>query len=389
MHAHRQTSSDPACIILAPLKKTMNPALKRSLAAGVVLVIFGLLIWSRVQSGNNSSAETDAQRQGQPSALSVQGYLVDPEPFRETIFTTGNVLADEEIYIRPETSGRITGIYFDEDSEVREGDLLVKLNDSELQQELRRISYQINLARIREQRQKELLNRNAIAQEDYDMVLNELNTLKAQSDRVQAQIDKMEIRAPFDGVIGLQEVSTGSYVTPDVVISGLQKIDRVKIDFSIPERFRASVRRDQIIRFRVEGSEELLEARIYALQPRVDRDTRTLRMRAIAPNPGGLILPGAFARVEVDLSQIDEALLIPSEALVPEMTGYSVFVYEDGKARSKEVQIGTRTDRRVLIREGISARDTVITTGLLQIRDGMAVRLSNVRREIEDEVTSL
>ncbi len=367
----------------------MNPALKRSLAAGVVLVIFGLLIWSRVQSGNNSSAETDAQRQGQPSALSVQGYLVDPEPFRETIFTTGNVLADEEIYIRPETSGRITGIYFDEDSEVREGDLLVKLNDSELQQELRRISYQINLARIREQRQKELLNRNAIAQEDYDMVLNELNTLKAQSDRVQDQIDKMEIRAPFDGVIGLQEVSTGSYVTPDVVISGLQKIDRVKIDFSIPERFRASVRRDQIIRFRVEGSEELLEARIYALQPRVDRDTRTLRMRAIAPNPGGLILPGAFARVEVDLSQIDEALLIPSEALVPEMTGYSVFVYEDGKARSKEVQIGTRTDRRVLIREGISARDTVITTGLLQIRDGMAVRLSNVRREIEDEVTSL
>ncbi|TVQ70891.1 MAG: efflux RND transporter periplasmic adaptor subunit [Balneolaceae bacterium] len=367
----------------------MKPVVKRSLLAGVVLVVFGLLIWNRVHQGNNSSAGAEAQRQGEPSAVPVEGYLVEPEPFRETIFTTGNVLADEEIYIRPETSGRITGIYFEEDSEVKAGDLLVKLNDAELQQEHRRISYQINLARIREQRQKELLARNAIAQDDYDMVLNELNTLKAQSDRVQAQIDKMEIRAPFDGVIGLQEVSTGSFVTPDVLISNLQKIDYIKIDFSIPERYRPSVRRDQTIRFQVEGSQEMLEGRIYALQPRVDRDTRTLRMRAIAPNPGALILPGAFARVEVDLSQIDEALLIPSEALVPEMTGYSVFVYRDGRAHAQEVQIGTRTDRRVQIREGLAPQDTVITTGLLQIRDGMPVRLANIRTEIRDEVTEL
>jgi membrane fusion protein, multidrug efflux system len=373
------------------LQQVMNPVIKRILAAAVILIVFGLLIWNRVHSDNNTSGGGETRAQGGPQAVSVEGYLVVPESFRETIYTTGNVLADEEIFIRPETSGRITGIYFEEDSEVRTGDLLVKLNDAELQQELRRISYQINLARIREQRQKELLSRNAIAQEDYDMVLNELNTLKAQSDRVQAQIDKMEIRAPFDGVVGLKEVSVGSFVSPDVVISSLQKIDKIKIDFSVPERFRQSVRRDQPVRFRVEGSEEFLDARIYALQPRVDRDTRTLRMRAIAPNPGGRILPGAFARVELDLSEIDGALLIPSQALVPEMTGFSVFVYENGRARSRQVQTGTRTDRKVLITEGISARDTVITTGLLQIRDGMAVRVADVRREIEDEdeVTSL
>ena len=367
----------------------MKPVIKRIIAAVVVVLVFGLLIWNRVQSDGNNSGGGDAGARGGPSEVSVTGYLVLPESFRETIYTTGNVLADEEIYIRPETSGRITGIYFEEDSEVRAGDLLVKLNDAELQQELRRISYQINLARIREQRQKELLSRNAIAQEDYDMVLNELNTLKAQSDRVQAQIDKMEIRAPFDGIVGLKEVSVGSFVSPEVIISSLQKIDQIKIDFSIPERFRPSVRRDQQIRFRIEGNEDYLSARIYALQPRVDRETRTLRMRAIAPNPENRILPGAFARVEVDLSEIDGALLIPSQALVPEMTGFSVFVYEDGKARSREVQTSTRTDRKVLITEGISARDTVITTGLLQIRDGMPVRLADVQREIEDEVTAL
>jgi membrane fusion protein, multidrug efflux system len=367
----------------------MNPALKRSLIAGLLLIVLGLLVWNRIQADGNSAGNADAQRQGGPSAVSVEGYLVTPEPFRETIYATGNVLADEEIYVRPETSGRITGIYFEEDSEVNAGDLLVKLNDAELQQEKRRISYQINLARIREQRQKELLSRNAIAQDDYDMVLNELNTLKAQSDRVQAQIDKMEIRAPFDGVIGLQEVSVGSFVSPDVVISSLQKIDQVKIDFSIPERFRPFVRRGQTIRFKVEGSDELLEGRIYALQPRVDRETRTLRMRAITPNPSARILPGAFARVELDLTQIDDALLIPSEALVPEMTGYSVFVYREGRVHTQQVHIGTRTDRRVQIREGLSPQDTIITTGLLQIRDGMPVELVNVKQETVDEVTAL
>lgn len=360
----------------------MKPATKRTLAAVIAILVIGLLIWNRVQSGNNNAPGGEVRTAGGPPAVPVQGYMVQPQPFRETIFTTGNVLADEEIYIRPETSGRITGIYFEEDSEVRAGDLLVKLNDSELQQELRRISYQINLARIREQRQKELLSRSAIAQEDYDMVLNELNILKAQSDRVQAQIDKMEIRAPFDGKVGLKEVSVGSFVSPEVVISSLQKIDMVKIDFSVPERFRQSIRRGQSVHFRVEGISDPLEARIYALQPRVDRDTRTFRMRAIAPNPDGRILPGAFARLEVGLSEIDGALLVPSEALVPGMTGFSVYVYENGRARSREIQIGTRTERRVLVREGIAPMDTIITTGLLQIRDGMAVRLDDIREEI-------
>lgn len=367
----------------------MNPVIKRSLLALTVLIVFGLLIWNRVQTGSGSEGVGETQRPGGTSAVSVEGYIVTPESFRETIYTTGNILADEEIYIRPETSGRITGIYFEEDSEVRNGDLLVKLNDAELQQELRRISYQINLARIREQRQKELLSRNAIAQEDYDMALNELNTLKAQSDRVQAQIDKMEIRAPFDGIIGLQEVSAGSYVTPEVVISSLQKIDKVKIEFSIPERYRPAVQRDQTIRFQVEGSEAMKEGRIYALQPRVDRETRTLRMRALADNPDMTILPGAFARVEVDLSEIGDALLIPSEALVPEMTGYSVFVYEDGRVHARDVRIGTRTDRKVLINEGLAAQDTVITSGLLQVRDGMPVNLANIEKQISEEVTAL
>ena len=310
----------------------------------------------------------------------MEGYLVTPESFRETLFTTGNILADEEIYIRPESSGRITGIYFDEDSAVQTGDLLVKLNDAELQQQLRSASYQINLAILREKRQRELLSRNAIAQEDYDMVLNELNILKAQSDRIKAQIDKMEIRAPFDGIIGLKETSIGSFVSPDVVISSLQKMDTVKIEFTVPERHRPMVARGQRIRFQQEGYENMRQGTVYALHPRVDRETRSLRMRAIAPNSDYDLYPGAFVRIEMDLREIKDALLIPAEALIPQMTGFSVFVHEGGRSVLREVQTGTRTDRMVHVTEGLSPGDTVITTGLLQIRDGMTVSMTNVSR---------
>lgn len=356
----------------------MNPTLKKVIITLVAAGILALLIWFRIQDGNGSNRGGQGP-QSRP-AVSVEGYLVTPESFRETIFTTGTVLADEEIYIRPESSGRITGIYFDEDSAVRTGDLLVKLNDAELQQQLRSASYQINLATLREKRQRELLSRNAIAQEDYDMVLNELNILEAQKDRIQAQIDKMEIRAPFDGVVGLKEISIGSFVSPDVVISSLQKMDTVKIEFTVPERHRPMVARGQRIRFQQEGSENMRQGTVYALHPRVDRETRSLRMRAITPNSSYELYPGAFVRIEMDLREIKEALLIPAEALIPKMTGFSVFVHEDGRSVLRDVQAGTRTDRMVHITEGLSPGDTVITTGLLQIRDGMTVSMTNVSR---------
>ncbi|MDG5767286.1 efflux RND transporter periplasmic adaptor subunit [Balneolales bacterium ANBcel1] len=362
----------------------MSPIFRRTLATVLLLAVIGFLLWIRLWSGSGNAQEGPAAGQGADrGSLAVDGFIVTPESFRETVQATGNILADEEIYVRPEVSGRITAIHFREDSDVREGNLLVKMNDAELRQEKRRISYQINLARIREQRQDELLGRNAIAREDYDIVLNELNTLIAQHDRVQALIDQTEIRAPFDGIIGLKEVSTGSYVTPQSTISSLQKIDTIKIEFSIPERFRSSVARGQTVRFRVEGVENEREGEIYAIQPRVDRDTRTLRMRAIADNADLRIFPGAFARVEVDLRQLEDALLIPSEALVPEIAGYKVYLYSGGRVQERHVEIGTRTDQRVVIREGLAPGDTVITTGLLQVRDGMPVRINTATEEFD------
>lgn len=361
--------------------KRIHPLARKSGLTLIVLAAFSTLVWFRLNGLPDHDNIAAAGAGPQSSVLEVQGMVVRPELFRETIQSTGNVMADMEIYVQPEASGRITGIYFTEDSEVREGDLLVRLNDAELRQEKRRISYQINLARIREQRQKELLSRNAIAQDDYDVALNELRTLEAQQDRVQAQIDKMEIRAPFDGWIGLREVHPGSYVSPQTVVSSLQKLDPLKIEFSIPERFRPSVRQGQNIRFQVEGSDMWRNGTVYAVQPRVDRQTRTVRIRARASNPGYLVFPGSFARVELDLRDVPDALLVPSEALVPEISGYKVFVLSEGRVEERVVGTGTRTDRHVMIREGLVPGDTVITTGLLQIRPGMPVNVRLTQRE--------
>lgn len=337
-------------------------------------------MWFRISPGDQGAASAVGSGAGPaPQAVPVEGYLVEPRSFSQSLNVTGNVLADEEIQVRTEVAGRITGIFFEEDSRVRKGDVLVRLNDAELQQEKRRILYQVNLAEIKEQRQKSLLERNVIADEDYDIALNELNTLRAQHDRVQAQIDKMQITAPFDGVIGLREVSVGSFVSPEVVIATLQKLDPVKIEFSIPERHRGAVTHGQAVRFALVGDEEERQATLYAIQPQVDTQTRTLRMRARAANPGHGMLPGAFARVEIDVQIQADALMVPSESLIPQITGYHVFVFEHGRAIERPVRIGTRTDREVVVLEGLVPRDTVITTGLLHIRDGMPVSLSGMQ----------
>ena len=326
---------------------------------------------------NSSSAvdQAGATNPGVDTRPLVAYHVTEPERFSERIYTTGSVRADEEVELRSEVSGRITEMHFEEGAWVEEGQLLVKINDAELIPQLRRMQYQINLAKIREERQKSLLDRQAISQDDYDVALNEYNTLIAEQDLIKAQIAKTEIRAPFDGRVGLKNVSPGSYITPTNTIASLQKTDQVKVDFSIPERYQHVVRTGQKIEFTLQGSGEVQEGRIYAIEPRIDQDTRTLRLRALASNESGQIYPGNFARIELELSANESAILIPTEALIPDVQGYHVFLYKEGRVATAQVEAGTRTDTHVVITSGVAPQDSVITTGLLQIREGMEVKV--------------
>lgn len=337
----------------------------------------GLLVIPKLPSSNGGSTGQGRSSSGN-APISVNVHLVEQEVFENKIFTTGTLLANESIDLRSEISGKIVELRLEEGKEVKEGEVLIKINDSELQARLEQAEYRIGLAEVREQRQKQLLERGGISQEDYDATLNELNVLKAEADLIKAQIEKTEILAPFDGIVGLRYVSNGSYISPTTEIANLQSINPIKIEFSVPERYAGVVENGDRVIFNVQGQDEDFEASIYAIEPRIETQTRTLRIRALADNVDGKLLPGAFANLELILEEIDNALMIPTISVIPELNGQKVFALKNGRVEEQQVQTGIRTASHVQITEGIAPGDTVLTTGLLQVRVGMEVRVDEV-----------
>ncbi len=249
--------------------------------------------------------------------------------------------------------------------------------DSKIQQLQKELENQ-KLNESIEIRQRKLLEKDAISQEEYDNALNRLNTTIADIKLLEAQLDKTKVVAPFSGVIGLRYISDGAYITPNTVIATLYNISPAKIEFAVPGRYSAQVRPGQKIRFTIESDDQNFDGEVYAIEPRIDPNTRTLKIRAIAENSRGLLLPGQFVKVELILESTVNAILVPTEAVVPELNGHKVFLKEGGKAKEVKVQTGTRTDRDLEILSGLKASDTLITTGLLQLRDGMSVQVVKV-----------
>jgi membrane fusion protein, multidrug efflux system len=357
----------------------MNRSLKLSLFLLVPVVLAGAFLGRGYfsEADRNMGPENTVQTQTpRDNRLLVRAARIEPESFSNRIFTTGTVLASEEVNLRSETSGRITRLNIREGMPVRRGDVLVKINDADLQAELMRTRLQLELAEIRETRQMALLENRAIAREDYEVALNQVNTLKAEVDLIQARIDKTEIRAPFDGTIGLRNVSSGAYITPSDIVATLQDYSTVRIDFSIPERHAALVVNGDRIIFTRQGSQNSYEGRIMAIEPRIDATTRTLQLRAVAPNRDTGIFPGSFVEIELQLAEIPDAILVPTEAVIPELGGHSMFVYRSGVADRVRVTTGVRTETRVQITEGLVPGDTILTTGILQLRENLPVRLT-------------
>jgi membrane fusion protein, multidrug efflux system len=352
----------------------MNQPVRRILLGLLFLVIALALAWPKIRQ-TPSSASTGAPGAASTRPLEVQGLVMIPERLSDRIFTTGTIRANEEIEVHSEISGKITSIHFQEGSALRRGDLLVKINDSELQAQLRKAEYRVTLATEREIRQKQLYEKGGISLEEYESTLNELNVLRADVDLIQAQIAKSEIRAPFDGIVGLRRVSDGSYISPATVITTLQDVDPVKIDFSIPERYAQRVAVGDGIEFSVEGIVESLRGAVYALEPRIDANTRTLLLRARSPNPGRRLLPGAFADIVLVFDEIPDALAVPAIAVIPELGGKKVFVVENGKAVSRMVETGIRTEDRVQILSGLVVNDTLLVSGIQLLRPGLSVQV--------------
>ena len=328
-------------------------------------------------SGKDGGKKDDASKKsggGKPSApLKVTTFMVTPTLFAETISATGTVLADEGVELQPEINGKIMSINFKEGGAVKKGDLLLKLNDSDLRANLDRYQYSKKLAEVRFRRYSQLLSQKMVSQDDYDSVLSEMNVQQSFIDLYQAQIQKTEIRAPFDGVVGLRYVSVGAFVNATTRIATLQRLNDLKIDFAVPEKYSGRIKVGTEITFTVAGGLQKYAARIAALDPRIDNATRTLLVRAVCANSDGRLLPGAFTNVSIPLEQITNALMVPAEAVVAGLDEKNVFVIKDGVAERRAVETGSRTATQVHIVSGLQVGDQVITSGLQQMRAKQAV----------------
>jgi membrane fusion protein, multidrug efflux system len=346
---------------------TFTPPL---LTAGVVA--FSILLAS-CGSKNNDPPPRAA---GSMGASTVKGIVVTPQALDNIVRSSGTVLPSEAVDLAAEAAGRVVKIAFEEGRPVARGALLVKLNDDDLQAQLRKVELQIQLAQEQENRQKHLFEMNGISKEQYDISLNQVNMLIADRDNLVAAIRKREVRAPFDGVVGLRYVSEGAYVSQTTRIASMQRINPLKVDFAIPEKYAGEVAVGDLVHFRNEKTTQQFVGRLYAIEPKIDPTMGTLQLRARFDNPSGKLFPGAYVQIELRLKQMKGALMVPTQAIIPVLKGQTVLVRRNGIVVSVPVRIGVRTATTVQITEGLASGDTVITTGIMQLRPGMPVRVS-------------
>lgn len=356
----------------------MKKTLKLSLYIGIPIVFVAAIFLFRMESkqsisiGNTPPQGPASQGANNRSkALPVSVYIADYLDREAGSLRLGTLVANETLTLVSELSGRVIEINFQEGQLVHKGDVLLRLNDDELKVQLVRAEYRYRLLEERLERQKILLEKDAVSREDYDMVQTEFNVLKQDIEELNIKIDKMMVRAPFDGQLGFREVSLGAFLQPGSKISYLVDHSKLKLEFSIPEKYATGNLLGAKARFTVEGSAETHTATVYAVDPQIDIATRTVMLRALYENRSGLLRPGMSARVQLTPNTNQQALFVPNQAVVPSANGRFVWVKKEGVARMTPVQTGTRTTEMLEILSGVQAGDSIIVTGLMQLREGM------------------
>lgn len=342
----------------------------------VAIIILGIiaLIVNRITVNSKASSPRNAPRTA--SVMSVEGKILKAEKFAENLTLSGTLEANEEIELRSEVSGIVESINFDEGAKVSKGQILFQVNDIELRAQLSQVKTSQQLASENQRRAKLLLDKQAISQEEFDVANADFESARAQSDLIAAQLSKTTVRAPFSGTIGLRSISKGSYVTPSTPIANLVNTSQLKLTFAVPEKYVSRMKVGTELVFTTSDSREEHTAKIYAIEPQVDIATRTLRMRAIADNKEGKLYPGTFANVTLPLETVNNAMMVPTEALIPIQNGKKIFIKENGLAKEVEVETGARTASDVRVLSGIKVGDTILTSGVMSLRNGTPIKVN-------------
>lgn len=324
-----------------------------------------------------STAAANSKSRAGKGSLPVNVYIANEGIVKDGIRGIGSLLPNEVVNIASELSGKVERINFTEGEFVSKGTILVKLNDEDLQSQLARAEYQMKLTQEKLQRQKILLEKDAVSREEYDQAQTEFNVLKQDLEQIKIKIDRTEIKAPFNGIIGFRDISLGAYLQPGSKIATLVDVANLKLEFSISEKYATNSLIGKNAEFTVEGVGKTFRAKVYAIDPHLDMKTKVVTLRALFNNAGNLLKAGMSAKVLFSSSNSIESILIPNEAIIQDAKGRSVWVKREGKATSVPVEIGTRTEDMIEIRSGLMQGDSVIITGLMQISENMAVKATN------------
>lgn len=306
----------------------------------------------------------------------VDVIIAATKSISNTVETNGTIVPNELVDIHPEISGRLTFLNIPEGTNVTVGTVLAKINDADLQAQFIKSKVQLDLAKKTEERLKKLLSISGINQADYDAALNNVNNIKADIELLKAQIDKTIIKAPFNGLLGLRNISPGAYVTTATSLVTLQQIDKIKIDFTIPEQYTHLIKKGNAVDIVTNYSKTKLKATIVATEPEMNNTTRNLKVRAVLND--GKLQAGSFVKVLIQAGDNNQSIMVPTNAIIPDADSKKLVVVKDGKGKYVPVETGIRTASGVEITKGISVGDTVVVTGVLFVRNNSTVKVKKV-----------
>jgi membrane fusion protein (multidrug efflux system) len=342
----------------------------------LLITIFAFCGCTKGKSKNDTKDKSKEKGQAK-----VEAYLVKPSLLINEISVSGSLLAFEEVSLMSEMAGRVVSINLPEGKMVKKGSLLVKLFDDDLQANLKKMLIEQAIQEKILKRQTELLKANGISQNDYDQTYLQLNSIKANIDIQKSLIRKTEVLAPFDGVIGLRNISLGAQVSPSTVLASIRMENKLKLDFSIPEKYSSEIKQGLKLKFTIHGDDTPFDATVMATEGGIDASTRNLKVRAMVNSNSKKLVAGGFATIQLRLGENKNALLIPTQAIIPQERYKNIIIVKNGMAHFVKVTTGIRKASNIEITDGIQAGDTVVTTGLLFLKEGAKVSFSNVKTE--------
>lgn len=323
--------------------------------------------------------ETTAQPQQRSRTVLADAFIVKTIPLSENIEVAGSLLPAEATDIRPEISGRLVSINFKEGGFVKKGTLLAKLFDEDLQAQLKKLEVQLAINQKTVERYNELLKIQGVSQQDVDLSELQVSNNKADIELIKVAIAKTEIRSPYDGRIGLRNISLGAYVSPNDIIATIRELDQLKLEFTVPEKYGTNFVPGKNISFSVDGVRERFEATVIANEYFIDANTRSLNIKALVNNKHSSLIPGAFAKVALELAKNNEAIIIPTQAVIPLSRGKQVIVYKGGEGHFLPVTTGIRDSVYVQVLSGVNIGDTVLISGLMAVKPDSQIQLTKIQ----------